>query len=644
MAAETPNPPTPPRRPGRSWIVWVLVGLVTLGASIWLGILGTGGAGPEQLSLSQFLSDVTRGTVSTATIQADGQTSGTLSDGSSYSTVIPATMVDDSLLTTLRSNHVEVTAVAASSLWSTIGSWAFTLLPIALLVWFWWRLSRSQGSAQGLFGAGKSPAKLFRSTGERVTFASVAGYPGVKAEVAEVVDFLAHPQRYRELGAVTPRGILMIGPPGTGKTLLARAVAGEAQVPFFSVDGSSFVEMFVGVGAARVRDLFKEARSAAPSIIFIDEIDAIGQRRSGPSSFVSNDERDQTLNQLLSELDGFDSQSGVVVLAATNRPDVLDEALLRPGRFDRRIVVPLPQLSDRRAILAVHCATRPLDPEVDLDAVARSTPGFAGADLANLVNEAAIEAVRNGHAAIMPADVDAARDRVILGRRDRSTVLTEEEKRAVAFHEAGHAIVAALSPHADPVEKVTILPMGESLGSTHQLPEGERHLLAVDTLEDMLAVRLGGRAAELVAFGQGSSGGSADLVDATRLAVRMVREFGLSPKVGPVSYSEGETALDRRFSDETQRAIDSEVRRLLDEAQRHAVTLLTAHRPALDALAERLIRDETVDGETVYETLHVSTPASIVHPKRAGATDAVPAARDLAATQPIDLSGLVTAT
>src|SRR6185312_8916499 len=358
------------------------------------------------------------------------------------------------------------------------------------------------------------------------TFADVAGYEGAKAEIAEVVDFLKHPDRYTRAGAMVPRGVLMIGPPGTGKTLLARAVAGEASVPFFSVTGSSFVELFVGVGAARVRDLFEEARKRSPAIIFVDEIDAIGGRRSGSGAVVSNDEREQTLNQLLAEMDGFDPSSGIVVLAATNRPEVLDPALLRPGRFDRQVTIPLPTLPERRAILQVHCRDKKLDPGVDLEVVARGTPGFAGADLANLTNEAAITAVRAGRDVLTAADFAEARDRIILGRREGSNVLLPEEKHSVAIHESGHALVAVYSDTADPVEKVTILPAGQTLGVTEQLPLVERHLYGEDHLYDMLAVFLGGRASELVVIGQGSTGAANDLARATDLATKMVREFG----------------------------------------------------------------------------------------------------------------------
>ncbi len=478
-------------------------------------------------------------------------------------------------------------------------------------IWLFRRISKgAAGGLQGIMGVGRSRAKVFDEEQPSTIFADVAGYEGAKSEIAEVVDFLKKPERYSQVGALVPRGVLMVGPPGTGKTLLARAVAGEAHVPFFSVSGSSFVELFVGVGASRVRDLFAEARKRAPAIIFIDEIDAIGQRRAGGGGgYVANDEREQTLNQLLAEMDGFEPASGIVVLAATNRPEILDPALLRPGRFDRQVTIPLPNVTERAAILAVHCRGKKLDPGVDLTAIARGTPGFSGADLANLVNEAAINAVRDGRHVITAADFDAARDRIILGRREGSNVLLPEEKNAVAVHESGHALVAALSEHADPVAKVTILPAGQTLGVTEQLPLVERHMYTEDYLHDSLAVRLGGRAAELVVLGQGSTGAANDLAGATDLAIKMVREFGLSETLGPIGYPEGGSVFlggggapmsSRPFAEATQAEIDREVANLLRQAEERARELLKAHRSQLDALVNLLLENETVDGADVY--------------------------------------------
>jgi cell division protease FtsH len=501
----------------------------------------------------------------------------------------------------------------SSGLGSILLSLAVLILPLVLIFWVFRRMARAAGGGagglQGVLGVGRSRAKVFDAERPNTKFSDVAGYEGVKEEIGEVVDFLRSPQRYQRAGAIAPRGALMVGPPGTGKTLLARAVAGEASVPFFSVAGSSFVELFVGVGAARVRDLFAEARKRAPAIIFIDEVDAIGQRRAGSGAAVSNDEREQTLNQLLSEMDGFDVMQGIVVLAATNRPEVLDPALLRPGRFDRQITIPLPTQPERAAILAVHSRDKKLAPDVDLTVVARGTPGFSGADLANLSNEAAIFAVRSNRDVITAEDFEDARDRVLLGRREGSNVLLPEEKHSVAVHEAGHALVAALSDNADPVSKVTILPAGQALGVTQQLPLVERHLYPESYLYDSLAVRLGGRAAKLVELGQGSTGAANDLSGATDLATKMVREFGLSRELGPVGYPEGGSVFlggggpgmsSRPFAEATQASIDREVARLLREAEENAIGKIRAHRAELDQLVSLLLERETVDGSEVY--------------------------------------------
>ena len=524
--------------------------------------------------------------------------------------VIPP-QASQTLLDQLQTAGVEITSTTSSPGFGTeLLSWILILAPFLLFFWFWRRLSRGAGGLQqGILGVGRSRAKVFDEERPSTTFADVAGYEGAKSEISEVVDFLRHPDKYARVGAVVPRGVLMVGPPGTGKTLLARAVAGEAQVPFFSVTGSSFVELFVGVGASRVRDLFAEARKRAPAIIFIDEIDAIGQRRAGAGVAVSNDEREQTLNQLLSEMDGFDPETGIVVLGATNRPEVLDPALLRPGRFDRQVTIPLPNVSEREAILRVHVRGKKVAPDVDLAVVARATPGFSGADLANLANEAAIVAVREGRDVVTADDFFSARDRIILGRREGSNVLLPEEKHAVAVHESGHAMVAALSEHADPVAKVTILPAGQTLGVTEQLPLVERHMYTEDYLHDSLAVRLGGRAAELVVLGQGSTGAGNDLAGATDLATKMVREFGMSTVLGPVGYPEGGSVFlggggpgmsSRPYAEATQAEIDREVSKLLREAEERAVELLRTHRPELDALVGLLMEKETVDGSDVY--------------------------------------------
>src|ERR1700684_2958784 len=534
-------PPPPPK--WRHWL-WPVTIAAMLLLYIFLPALHV--ASTAQLSYSQFIADVSAHKIKTVTFDSGSHGSNTVAfgdqaDGEAYRPGIPG-QPTTALSQTLTADGV--TSVNAQPPSSGIGSFLLELLiflgPVILLLYLFRRMARGTGSSlQGVMGIGRSRAKVFDAEQPKTKFTDVAGYEGAKAEIGEVVDFLRSPERYRRAGAMAPRGVLMIGPPGTGKTLLARAVAGEASVPFFSVTGSSFVEMFVGVGAARVRDLFAEARKRAPAIIFMDEIDAIGQRRASGGGYVSNDEREQTLNQLLSEMDGFEPSAGIVVLAATNRPEVLDPALLRPGRFDRQVTIPLPNVNERAAILIVHCRDKKLSGDVDLNAIARGTPGFSGADLANLVNEAAINAVRTGRDLITAGDFDTARDRIILGRREGSNVLLPEEKHAVAVHESGHAMVAALSEHADPVAKVTILPAGQTLGVTEQLPLVERHMYGEDYLHDSLAVRLGGRAAELVVIGQGSTGASNDLAAATALATKMVREFGLSEKLGPIGYPEG---------------------------------------------------------------------------------------------------------
>ncbi len=624
-------PPPPPR-----WRHWLLPVGIIVALFLWLYLPAVHQSGQTTLTYSQFLSDVSAGKVKTVTIaQTGGTSTGTLSDGTNYSVVLPP-QAGQTLLNDLQAGHVQVTAATSSpGFGAELLDWILILAPFLLFGWFWMRLSRGAGGQlQGVLGAGRSRAKVFDEERPSTTFVDVAGYEGAKSEISEVVDFLRTPGRYSKAGAVVPHGVLMVGPPGTGKTLLARAVAGEAAVPFFSVTGSSFVEMFVGVGAARVRDLFAEARKRAPAIIFIDEVDAIGQRRAGQGAVVANDEREQTLNQLLAEMDGFEPTIGIVVLAATNRPEVLDPALLRPGRFDRQVTIPLPNVNERAAILAVHVRGKRMASDVDLNAVARGTPGFSGADLANLANEAAIFAVRGNREVVTAADFDAARDRIILGRREGSNVLLPEEKHAVAVHESGHALVAALSEHADPVAKVTILPAGQTLGVTEQLPLVERHMYTEDYLLDSLAVRLGGRAAELVVLGQGSTGAGNDLAGATDLATKMVREFGLSPVLGPVGYPEGGSVFlggggpgmsSRPYAEATQAAIDGEVAKLLRQAEESAVELLKAHRPELDALVNLLLQRETVDGSDVYRlagrpdrSASPSTPPMMVSPHAAG--------------------------
>jgi cell division protease FtsH len=581
--------------------------LLPAGVVITILLLARAGSTSQSTTYtySGFINQVTVNSVSTATIGPTGEVTGKLKNGKSYTSQIPTALNDDALTPLLMNHKVTVTGTKSGGV--SLGSILESLLPLLFLVGvFIWigRQSRKQmgalGGLGGVMGVGRSKAKVYDEEKPTTRFSDIAGYEGSKAEVMEVVDFLKQPERYAKAGAVGPKGVLMVGPPGTGKTLLARAVAGEAGVPFFALSGSSFVEMFVGVGAARVRDLFADARKRSPAIIFIDEIDAIGGKR-GPGGFGSNDEREQTLNQLLSDMDGFEPGANIVVMAATNRAEILDPALLRPGRFDRQVEIPLPNQRERTAILTIHGKGKQVSPDVDLDAVSRGTPGFSGADLANLVNEAAINAVRAERQVITAADFDAARDRLLIGRRDASNALLPEEKHSVAVHESGHALVAVLSKNTDPVAKVTILPRGAALGVTEQLPESERHLYQEDYLTDTLAVRLGGRAAEIVVLGQPSTGASNDLESATDLATRMVREWGFSADVGPISYGAGGASRDnpfagRPYAEETQRAIDREVARLLREAETAATTLLRDNRDTLDKVVNLLLERETIDG------------------------------------------------
>jgi cell division protease FtsH len=649
---DKPTPTAPPPPPGwRHWL-WPVALIATL--ALWF-FLPSVSSGTQNLTYPQFQTDLAKHHVKTVQLGsaqngANTPITGTLKSGQNFATVGPPN-------TPALYNQIKTAGVTPSYSGTSAGlgtSLLYLLIlfaPLIFGIYLFRRLSRGGvgGQLQGVLGAGRSRAKVFDAERPDTKFADVAGYEGAKEEISEVVDFLRNPDRYQRAGAMAPRGLLMVGPPGTGKTLLARAVAGEASVPFFSVTGSSFVEMFVGVGAARVRDLFSEARKRAPAIIFIDEIDAIGQRRAGTGAVVANDEREQTLNQLLSEMDGFDMTQGIVVLAATNRPEVLDPALLRPGRFDRQITIPLPTLDERAAILAVHCRGKRLAPDVDLTVVARGTPGFSGADLANLANEAAIFAVRSDREIITAADFDDARDRILLGRREGSNVLLPEEKHAVAVHESGHAIVLALSDHADPVAKVTILPAGQALGVTQQLPLIERHLYGEDYLKETLAGRLGGRAAELVVLGQGSTGAANDLSTATDLATKMVREFGLSAKVGPVGYPEGGSVFlgggsgpysSRPFAESTQAVIDAEVARLLRDAEHTAIDLIRSHQHELDELVELLLLHETVDGAEVYRIVgrpvptHRQEPLAIA-PTRAG-TRSIASGASHQATPPAD--------
>jgi cell division protease FtsH len=591
-----------------TWLIWVLVAVVGLTVVSALSLSTKQG---EAIPYSAFVQQVEDGNVAKVNWNnATNAVTGTTKSGEEFVTSGPVEPPQE-LLTTMDAKGVEVTFDNPTP--NLITSLIPLLLPVALIVGFFvWMNRRAQGQMGGIMSIGRSRAKTYTTERPATLFTDVAGYEGVKREIKEVVDFLKEPDRFLEIGARIPKGVLLVGPPGTGKTLIARAVAGEAGVPFLSVSGSDFMEMFVGVGASRVRDLFESARKHGRAIIFIDEIDSVGRKR-GAGLGGGHDEREQTLNQMLSEMDGFEGSEGIVMMAATNRPDILDPALLRPGRFDRQVVVPLPELDDRKAILAVHVRHKKLSPDVDLDLVARGTPGMSGADLANLVNESALTAVRRGSTVIEMHDFEDARDRVLMGQRRESMVLSDREKEITAYHEAGHALCAALLPQADPVHKVTILPRGMALGVTQQLPEEEQHAYSQEYLESSIVVAMGGRVAEDLVFGHRSTGAANDLQVSTERARRMVTEFGMSEEIGPRAWgTSGPVFLgedfghQREYSEETARAIDTEVERLLRDAEEHCVQILTTNRTALDLVARALLEHETISGSEVSRLIRVA--------------------------------------
>ena len=617
-----PPPPPPPRnqpsrnplkgfreqKPGAEgkppmpkWSIWVIIAAVVVLAFGSQFISPTTG---EKLSYTEFLEQVRESNVKSVTINnATNVISGVLTNGGKFSTT-GAVQLSDADEQLLKQYEVDYNFKTPQPNW--ISSLLPIILPFLFVIGFFvWMQRRAMGQAGSIMSVGRSKAKTYQADKPSTTFADVAGYDGVKMEIKEVVDFLRMPERFKEIGARVPKGILLVGPPGTGKTLFARAVAGEAGVGFLSVTGSDFMEMFVGVGASRVRDLFQQARKMGKAIIFIDEIDSIGRKR-GAGLGGGHDEREQTLNQMLAEMDGFETTEGIVILAATNRPDILDPALLRPGRFDRQIVVPLPEFEERLAILKVHSRDKRMGVDVDLDTMAKATPGMSGADLANLVNESALFAVRRGSAFIERIDFENARDRVVMGARRESLVLNAEEKRATAIHESGHAILAVVLPHSDPLHKVTILPRGMALGVTWTLPE-ERHTYSREYFEDLICKAMGGRVAEKIVFGHLNSGAANDLEQATSIARRMVREWGMSDRVGPMAWNSqqqvflGEDLMTsgREVSDHTAQLLDEETSRILHEQEKRAHEILTRHLPGLHLVAEKLIEEETIDGPTV---------------------------------------------
>jgi cell division protease FtsH len=584
------------------WSVFVLIAILAI-ALFGTQLLRTSTS--QKISYTEVLTKAQEGHVTEITV--NNQTfaiSGKDDTGKSFTSDGPPQGPSKEDRQIFADHNVKLKFVAPASNW--LGNLIPLLLPFVLIIGFLvWMQRRAAGQMGNVMSIGRSRAKAYTTDRPSTTFSDVAGYDGVKLEIREVVDFLRYPERFKEIGARVPKGILLVGPPGTGKTLFARAVAGEAGVGFLSVTGSDFMEMFVGVGASRVRDLFQQARRLGRAIIFIDEIDSIGRKR-GAGLGGGHDEREQTLNQLLSEMDGFETSEGIVIMAATNRPDVLDAALLRPGRFDRQIIVPLPEYPERLAILKVHSRDKKMGPDVDLETMARATPGMSGADLANLVNEAALFAVRRGVHQVERLDFENARDRVVLGARRESLVLTGEEKRATAYHEGGHAILATILPHSDPLHKVTILPRGMALGVTWTLPE-ERHTYSKEYFEDVICKAMGGRVAEILVYGHLNSGAANDLEQATAIARRMVREWGMSVKVGPMAWSGqqqvflGEDLMTsgREYSDHTAQLIDDEIAAILLEQEVRANTLLAQHRGGLDLVAAALLEKETIDGAEV---------------------------------------------
>jgi cell division protease FtsH len=595
----------PSKRPHRAWIGYVLVTVAALALS---GVLAP--PGPRAIPYDEAEALVSSGQVEGATVTVDEVVLRLKAEGGKPGEKVTTTrlpgVADEPLVRALVDGHVHLDAQSPRSpWWLSALFWVLPLVAINALFFFAMR-RMAPGQAGGPLAFLKTRTRLYdRARAQPVSFSDVAGVEEAKDELVEVVDFLKSPDRYRSLGGRIPRGLLLIGPPGTGKTLLARAVAGEAEVPFFSLNASEFVEMFVGLGAARVRDLFDQAKKAAPSIVFIDEIDAVGRARGGLGALASHDEREQTLHQLLAELDGFDARTTVILMAATNRPEVLDPALLRPGRFDRQVIVDRPDLAGRQAILRVHARRAPLADDVDLDAVARRTPGMAGADLANIVNEAALAGARRGGSRISKADFADALDRVQLGLRRRGMIMTPTERRRVAYHEAGHALCALALPDADPVERVSIVArtLG-ALGSTLQVPRDERHVVTEQELLSRVTVLLGGRAAEQLALGEPSTGAHDDLGRATTIVREMVTKLGMSRKLGLATLARnvGATMLggmqeERLCSESTAREVDEEVRERIAEAYHRAESLLEVRRAALEAAADALVAKETLSGD-----------------------------------------------
>ncbi len=617
----------------RNFAIWVIIGLLLI-ALFNLFQNPSPRSRSNEISFSQLLSEVDSGTIGDVTI-AGNQITGHYSDGRTFQTYAPD---DPTLVQRLYGKGVKITAKPSEdgtpSLMDVLVSWFPMLLLIAVWIFFMRQMQSGGGRAMGF---GKSKAKLLTERHGRVTFEDVAGVDEAKEELEEIVEFLKDPQKFQKLGGRIPRGALLVGPPGTGKTLLARAIAGEANVPFFTISGSDFVEMFVGVGASRVRDMFEQAKKNAPCIIFIDEIDAVGRHR-GAGLGGGNDEREQTLNQLLVEMDGFESNEGIILIAATNRPDVLDPALLRPGRFDRQVVVPRPDIIGREKILKVHVRKVPLAPDIDLRVIARGTPGFSGADLANLVNEAALLAARRSKRLVTQQEFEDAKDKVMMGAERRSMVMSDEEKKLTAYHEGGHALVALHQPASDPVHKATIIPRGRALGMVMRLPERDHLSVTRAKLKADLAVAMGGRVAEELIFGHEkvTSGASADIKMATSMARAMVTQYGMSDKLGPLAYGDNEEEVflghsvsrTQNLSDETQKTVDDEIHRIVGEGYETATKVIKKYIKQLHTIANGLLEYETLSGDEIKALIDGKPPVRDIDIDSAasGGASAVPSA------------------
>jgi cell division protease FtsH len=616
----------------RNFALWVIIVLLLLALFTLFQNPGQR-ASSQDISFSQLLTEVDANHVRDVVIQGP-DIHGTFTNGSSFQTYAPS---DPTLVKRLYDGKVSITAKPPGDNVPWFVSLLVSWLPFIALIGVWIFLSRQmQGGAGKAMGFGKSRAKMLTEAHGRVTFEDVAGVDEAKQDLQEIVEFLRDPGKYQRLGGRIPRGVLLVGPPGTGKTLIARAVAGEANVPFFTISGSDFVEMFVGVGASRVRDMFEQAKKNAPCIIFIDEIDAVGRHR-GAGLGGGNDEREQTLNQLLVEMDGFEANEGVILIAATNRPDVLDPALLRPGRFDRQVVVPNPDVVGREQILKVHVRKVPLAPDINLKTIARGTPGFSGADLMNLVNEAALTAARRNKRMVTQAEFEEAKDKVMMGAERKSLVMTEEEKMLTAYHEGGHAIVGLNVIATDPIHKATIIPRGRALGMVMQLPERDKLSMSLEQMTSRLAIMMGGRVAEELVFGKEkvTSGASSDIEQATRLARMMVTRWGLSEELGTVSYGENQDEVflgmsvsrTQNASEATVQKIDKEIRRFVEEGYNEATRILTEKRADLEALAKGLLEFETLSGDEIIDLLNGKKPnrESVLEPT-GPRTSAVPPA------------------